>query len=105
LPFDRIKIDKSFVLDMATDPRADACVRAMLALGASLGIDMVAEGLESAEAEACVAALGCRFGQGYLYSQPVPGSAIPAMMRRLRILAASPTKLKPAGVEMLSAAS
>jgi diguanylate cyclase (GGDEF)-like protein len=83
LPFDRIKIDKSFVLDIARDPRADACVRAMLALGGSLGIDMVAEGLEDAETEAYVAVLGCRFGQGYLYSPPIAANAVPALMRRL----------------------
>ena len=83
LPFDRIKIDKSFVIDIAHDPRAEACVRAMLALGHSLGVDMVAEGIESAETAAFVTELGCRFGQGFHYAEPVPAAAIPALLRRL----------------------
>jgi diguanylate cyclase (GGDEF)-like protein len=84
LPFDRIKIDKSFVMDSASDPRAEACVRAMLALGASLGIDMVAEGIETMEIARHLEKLGCRFGQGYLYSEPVPANGVYAMIRRLR---------------------
>ncbi len=84
LPFDRIKIDKSFVMDSASDPRAEACIRAMLTLGASLGIDMVAEGIETTEIARHLENLGCRFGQGYLYSEPVPAHGVYAMMRRLR---------------------
>jgi diguanylate cyclase (GGDEF)-like protein len=84
LPFDRIKIDKSFVLDSEKDARAEACIRAMLALGNSLGIDMVAEGIETKEVAAHLAKLGCRYGQGYLYSEPVPASAVFGLMRRLR---------------------
>jgi diguanylate cyclase (GGDEF)-like protein len=84
LPFDRIKIDKSFVMDSARDSRAEACIRAMLALGASLGIEMVAEGIEVPEVAAHLAELGCRYGQGFLYSEPVPASAVFNLMRRLR---------------------
>ena len=81
LPFDKIKIDRSFVIDMADDPRADACVRAMLALGGSLAIPMVAEGVESADTERRLAALGCRFGQGFLYAEPVPSGEVAALLR------------------------
>jgi diguanylate cyclase (GGDEF)-like protein len=84
LPFDRIKIDKSFVMDSASDPRAEACIRAMLALGASLGIDMVAEGIETTDIARHLEKLGCRYGQGYLYSEPVSANGVYAMMRRLR---------------------
>ncbi len=83
LPFDRIKIDRSFVQDIAHDPRAEACVRAMLALGASLGIPMVAEGVESVETEARVAALGCRFGQGYYYAEPVASRDVARLLREM----------------------
>jgi diguanylate cyclase (GGDEF)-like protein len=83
LPFDRIKIDKSFVMDSASDPRAEACVRAMLALGASLGIEMVAEGIESPDIAAHLKKLGCRYGQGFLYSEPVPASHVFGLLRRL----------------------
>ncbi len=80
LPFDRIKIDRSFVMDIATDKRAEACVRAMLALGSSLGIPMVAEGVQSAATEARMAELGCRFGQGYHYSEPVPHAGVARLL-------------------------
>ena len=80
LPFDRIKIDRSFIMDIAKDPRAEACVRAMLALGGSLGIPMVAEGVDSAETAARMAALGCRFGQGFFYSEPVPTAGVATLL-------------------------
>jgi diguanylate cyclase (GGDEF)-like protein len=83
LPVDRVKIDRSFVRDIAHDTRAEACVRAMLALGHSLGVDMVAEGIESAETASFLAGLGCRFGQGFLYAEPVPASRIPGLVRSL----------------------
>ena len=83
LPFDRIKIDKSFVLDIAHDPRAEACVRAMLAVGQSLGVEMVAEGIESAETARFVATLGCQLGQGFFYAEPVPAAAVHGLLRRL----------------------
>lgn len=88
LPFDRMKIDKSFVMDSQTDPRADACVRAMLALGQSLGIEMVAEGIETEEAMRHMAELGCTYGQGYLFSEPVPAGSVYGLIRRLRQAAA-----------------
>ncbi len=80
LPFDKIKIDKSFVLDLGLDPRAEACVRTMLALGASLGIDMVAEGVEKQVNADYLAKLGCQFGQGYLYSPPVEAADVPRLL-------------------------
>jgi diguanylate cyclase (GGDEF)-like protein len=84
LPFDRMKIDKSFILDSGKDPRAEACIRAMLALGNSLGIEMVAEGIETEEAARQLSELGCTFGQGYLFSEPVPAGAVYGLIRRLR---------------------
>ncbi len=83
LPFDRIKIDKSFVLDIAHDPRAEACVRAMLAVGRYLKVKMVAEGIENAETAGFVASLGCQLGQGFLYAEPVPAGEVHGLLRRL----------------------
>ena len=83
LPFDRIKIDKSFVIDIARDPRAQACVRAMLALGQSLGVEMVAEGVESAQTAAFLANLGCRYAQGFYYAEAVPAAGVAGLLRRL----------------------
>ncbi len=93
LPFDRIKIDRSFVMDIATDPRAEAFVGAMLALAGSLGIPMVAEGIESADVEASVAALGCRYGQGYWFSEPVPANSVRQLVRRLKARAMAPIRI------------
>ncbi len=81
LPFDRVKIDRSFVLDVVSDPRAEACVRAMLGLASSLGVPMVAEGVENAATEARMAELGCRFGQGFHYAAPVPHAGVAGLLR------------------------
>ena len=83
LPFDRIKIDRSFVMDVNTDPRAEACMRAMLALAGELGIPIMAEGVQDEETEAAVTRLGCRFGQGFLYAEAVPAVEVNALLRRL----------------------
>ena len=81
--FDKVKIDKGFLIEAPTDPRADACVRATLDLGTRLGIETVAEGLTDAHTAKYVAALGCRYGQGYLYSAPVPAGDVPALVSRM----------------------
>ena len=83
LPFDRIKVDRSFVMDVTTDSRAEACMRAMLALAGELRIPIVAEGVQDEETEAAVTRLGCRFGQGFLYSEAVPAVEVNALLRRL----------------------
>ncbi len=93
LPFDRIKIDRSFVMDIAHDERAEAFVGAMLAMAGSLGIPMVAEGVETPEAEACVAALGCRYGQGYWFSEPVPAAAVRGLVRRMQGRVVEPLRI------------
>jgi diguanylate cyclase (GGDEF)-like protein len=77
IPFDRIKIDRAFVRDMLEDTRTEACVRAMLALGESLGVSVTAEGVETAAAAARLRDMGCDFAQGYHFSPPVPASAVP----------------------------
>ncbi len=82
LPFDKIKIDKSFILDLGLDPRADACVRTMIALGQSLDIEMVAEGVEKSCIAKYVADLGCRYGQGFLYSVPAAASGVSSLLRQ-----------------------
>ena len=72
LPIDMLKIDRSFVAAMGEDPRCDAVVRAVIGMGAALGLDVVAEGVEKGVHELELARLGCRLGQGYLYSRPIP---------------------------------
>jgi diguanylate cyclase (GGDEF)-like protein len=70
-PFDRIKIDQSFVRGAANDPVGHAIVRAIASLGQSLGMRTVAEGVETQEQMARITADGCTDVQGYLISRPI----------------------------------
>jgi diguanylate cyclase (GGDEF)-like protein len=81
--FDEIKLDRSFVAALEHDPSAVAIVRATLLLGHSLGLDAVAEGVESAEQLAMLGAEGCRLAQGFYFSPPVHAQEIDAMVRAL----------------------
>ncbi|MBO1541587.1 GGDEF domain-containing phosphodiesterase [Pseudomonas sp. OA65] len=72
LPLDKIKIDKSFVQDLLDDEDDATIVRAIIQLGKSLGMQVIAEGVETIEQEAYIIAEGCHEGQGYYYSKPLP---------------------------------
>jgi diguanylate cyclase (GGDEF)-like protein len=86
-PFDKIKIDRSFVRDVATDRSARAIVHAMATLGSSLGMAVTAEGVESAEQLQAVRDLGCTQAQGYLISTPRPAAELPTVFRKdLRLI-------------------
>ena len=81
-PVDVLKIDRSFVEGVADGPGASALANAVIALGNSLGLRTVAEGIESEEQHAVLAKLGCKFGQGYLFSPPLPpGDVMPYLAR------------------------
>jgi diguanylate cyclase (GGDEF)-like protein len=72
IPADELKIDKSFVMNMLTDPADGRIVEQVVALGHSFGLEVVAEGVESAEVAARLAALGCDCVQGFHYAKPLP---------------------------------
>jgi len=72
LPLDQLKIDQSFVRDILIDPNDDAIARTIVTLGHSLCLEVIAEGVESEEQRARLAAHGCNAYQGYLFSRPVP---------------------------------
>jgi diguanylate cyclase (GGDEF)-like protein/PAS domain S-box-containing protein len=72
-PITRLKIDREFIRDLVTDPDDAAIVRAVLALGKSLGFEVIAEGIETREQAAFLAAHDCEEGQGYYYGKPMPG--------------------------------
>jgi diguanylate cyclase (GGDEF)-like protein len=82
-PFDEIKLDRSFVGALDQDPSAAAIVRATLSLSRSLGLDSVAEGVESAEQLRLLGLEGCRVAQGYYFSPPVHPREIDAMVAAL----------------------
>ena len=71
-PFRSIKVDRSFVSGPRIDRRSDAIVRAVAEMGTVLGMDIVAEGLETAEQVDAVRDAGCTLGQGYHFSRAVP---------------------------------
>jgi diguanylate cyclase (GGDEF)-like protein len=71
LPLDELKIDKSFVHKVTTNPHDQKLVRAIINLAHTFGMRVVAEGIESEGAEQLLREMGCDIGQGYLYSRPV----------------------------------
>jgi len=82
-PVDIIKIDQSFVREMEVNAGDEAIIRAVINLGQSLGIAVVAEGVEVPFQANRLMRLGCDFGQGFLFSKAVPASRVPALLKRL----------------------
>jgi diguanylate cyclase (GGDEF)-like protein/PAS domain S-box-containing protein len=70
-PLDVLKIDRSFVKRMAADGEASEVVRAIVGLAHNLGLDVIAEGVETSEQLAQLKVLGCEYGQGFLFSKPL----------------------------------
>ena len=81
-PFDKIKIDRSFIAGLEQDADSAVVVRAISALGSGLGMTTTAEGVETAEQAALVAADGCTDIQGYLIARPIPSSAIDLFLQQ-----------------------
>ena len=82
LPFDKIKIDRSFIRTLHNQRESAKVVSAIVGLGKSLGVPIIAEGIETARDEDVVRAMGCSIAQGFYYSEPVPAVELPALMGR-----------------------
>src|SRR3546814_1221359 len=83
-PVDTLKIDRSFVSDVAHLSDDAALVAAIVSLGRNLGIKVVAEGVETPEQAMTLGAQGCEYGQGFLFCRPTPSEEIPALLRGWR---------------------
>jgi EAL domain-containing protein (putative c-di-GMP-specific phosphodiesterase class I) len=79
---DELKIDRSFVRELATDDNDLAIVRSTISLGHDLGLIIVAEGIEDAGTWERLRRLGCDVGQGYLIGRPMPAHAVVASLAR-----------------------
>ncbi len=88
-PFDKIKIDQCFVHELASHGDFNCIIRAVAALGKSLGIVTIAEGVETNEQLRLLRSEGCTQGQGYLFNAPRPAAEVEKMLseRQLRVVA------------------
>ncbi len=84
LPIDHLKIDRSFVRDMAVDANDAAIVSAIINMARSLKLETIAEGVETAQHALRLASLGCDFAQGYFYSAPMPAQECSRLLEELR---------------------
>ena len=83
LPLDQLKIDQGFIRNILTDPNDSAIARTIVALANSLGLSVIAEGVEIEAQRSFLAGLGCHAYQGYLFSRPMPMAALELQMQQL----------------------
>ena len=81
-PFERLKIDRSFISKMDSEDNSGAIVKTILMLGDNLNIEVVAEGIETMKQLELLRSLGCKSGQGYLFSRPVDAAAAEEFLRQ-----------------------
>jgi EAL domain-containing protein (putative c-di-GMP-specific phosphodiesterase class I) len=81
LPFHSLKIDQSFVRSLEESEESLAIARSIIQLGASLNMCVIAEGVETAQQRDRLIGLGCRYGQGYFFSKPLPAAQMEKLLR------------------------
>ena len=100
MPFDLVKIERSFVTTIGTDPRAESLVAGIVDLARRLGVEVVAEGIEDGVQLARLRGAGCAFGQGFHFAAPMPPAELATFLADhaaashlpLRPLAAAPPR-------------
>jgi EAL domain-containing protein (putative c-di-GMP-specific phosphodiesterase class I) len=88
LPLHQLKIDRSFITDLAHNAKHTAIARAIINLGHDLALEVVAEGVETAAANSLLKQLGCDLVQGYYYTPPLPPDELDTWLRQHRRIAA-----------------
>ncbi len=83
-PFDKLKIDKSFVSVLGRSSNGGVIIQAMVALGRALGVTVVVEGVETEEQRVLLRLAGCDEMQGYLFARPAPAAAIDRLLQQLK---------------------
>lgn len=96
LPFDVLKIDRSFVCRMTEGEQPLQIVRTIVELARVMGMDVVAEGIETPEQYTLLRQLGCRYGQGFLFSRPVRADLMGAMLQLPGRILPDPATAQPA---------
>jgi EAL domain-containing protein (putative c-di-GMP-specific phosphodiesterase class I) len=94
-PFDRIKIDQSFVRELNTRDDCNAIVRAIVSLGRELGMHTTAEGVETQDQLCTLGSVGCSEAQGYLFSPAVPAADVPGLLGRLPTIIRAAHHIEP----------
>jgi diguanylate cyclase (GGDEF)-like protein/PAS domain S-box-containing protein len=106
LPIDQFKIDRSFTSSIGRSHGDATLARAIVMLGRTLGVETVAEGIRTHQQLSLLQAMGCRFGQGFLFSPPVPAAEIDVLLARkgpLWIPADGPADCDPASPQLVHA--
>lgn len=80
LPVGRLKIDRSFIMTLTTNPQAATVAAAIIGLAEDLQLSVVAEGIETAEEQEMLVALGCGYGQGCLHGRPMAQDRATALL-------------------------
>jgi diguanylate cyclase (GGDEF)-like protein len=104
LPVDELKIDRTFVMDARAGTDAATIITSTIELAHSMGLRVVAEGVEEPEAWNLLRRLGCDYAQGYLISRPMPAAEVPAFVRRANELlpASDSTQLQIRALDQLT---
>ncbi|BBY65010.1 sensor domain-containing phosphodiesterase [Mycolicibacterium helvum] len=100
LPFSKIKIDASFVMAMHEHRQSRKIVAAVVGLGHSLGLAVVAEGVESARQADLLRGMGCKLAQGYLFGRPTPASHVPEVLSAVVSTVDEAETLAPTSLEL-----
>jgi EAL domain-containing protein (putative c-di-GMP-specific phosphodiesterase class I) len=82
LPVDLLKIDRSFTASLGDDREVPVLLRSIVKLGQTLRLQVLAEGIEREDQVVRLRELGCRLGQGYVFSPPLPADAVPEALSR-----------------------